>query len=240
MSRILLVALAIFAVIMWFQIRTVKNPRKRKELTRKVVLWSTVGILVLLAASGRMHWVGAALAALLPLIRPLLFFALQNIPLLASMYKRYASGSSAKATSSVESDYLTMQLNHETGELNGDIVQGPNEGAQLSELNQAQLQELLKYYGLHDYDSARLLESYMEQRFEQDFESAEQSEKNSQVQTDGMNQDEALAILGLDESADKADIIAAHRVLMQKLHPDRGGNDYLASKLNEARDLLLK
>ncbi len=240
MSRILLVALALFAVIMWFQIRSVSNPRKRKELTRKMLLWSTVGILVVLAASGRMHWVGAALAALLPLIRPLLFFALQNVPLLAAMYKRYASGSSAKSTSSVESDYLAMQLNHDTGEFNGDILQGPHEGRQLSDLDQAQLQELLSYYGLHDYDSARLLESYMEQRFEQDFESAEQSESNSQVHPDGMNQDEALAILGLDESADKADIIAAHRVLMQKLHPDRGGNDYLASKLNEARDFLLK
>lgn len=240
MSRILLIALALFAVIMWFQVRSVKNPRKRKELTRKVLLWSTVGILVLLAASGRMHWLGAALAALLPLIRPLLFFALQNVPLLAAMYKRYASGTSAKATSSVESDFLAMQLNHDTGELNGDILKGPHQDQQLSDLDQAQLQELLRYYGLHDYDSARLLESYMEQRFQQDFESAEQSEQNTQVHPGGMSQDEALAILGLDESADKADIIAAHRVLMQKLHPDRGGNDYLASKLNEARDLLLK
>ncbi|MEM8496425.1 MAG: molecular chaperone DnaJ [Pseudomonadota bacterium] len=240
MSRILLVALALFAVIMWFQIRSIRNPRKRKELTRKTLLWSTVGILVLLAASGRMHWVGAALAALLPLIRPLLFLALQNVPLLAAMYKRFASGSSAKATSSVESDYLAMQLNHDTGEFNGDILLGPHQGRQLSELDQAQLEELLGYYGLHDYDSARLLESYMEQRFEQDFESTEQSKSNSQSQTGRMNQDEALAILGLDESADKADIIAAHRVLMQKLHPDRGGNDYLASKLNEARDMLLK
>lgn len=240
MSRILLIVFALLAVIMWLQIRSVSNPRKRKELTRKALLWSIVGILILLAASGRMHWVGAALAALLPLIRPILFFALQNVPLLAAMYKRYASGASAKTTSSVESDFLTMQLNHNTGELNGDILKGPHEGKQLSELDQAQLQELLRYYGLHDYDSARLLESYMEQRFEQDFESAEQSEKNSHIHQESMSQDEALAILGLDESADKADIIAAHRVLIQKLHPDRGGNDYLASKLNEARDLLLK
>ncbi len=240
MSRILLVALLLFAVIMWYQIRSVQNPRKRKELIRKTLLWSTVGILVLLAASGRMHWVGAALAALLPLLRPLLFFALQNIPLLATLYKRYASGSSAKATSSVESDHLSMQLNHETGEFNGDILQGPYENQQLSDLDQAQLQELLAYYGLHDYDSARLLESYMEQRFQQDFESAEQSENNSGSDTGSMSQDEALAILGLDQTANDADIIAAHRALMQKLHPDRGGNDYLASKLNEARDLLLK
>ena len=54
-----------------------------------------------------------------------------------------------------------------------------------------------------------------------------------------MNRKEALAVLGLDENASEEDIIAAHRTLMQKLHPDRGGNDYLASKINQAKDLLL-
>ena len=54
-----------------------------------------------------------------------------------------------------------------------------------------------------------------------------------------MNRREALAVLGLDEAADKEAIVAAHRKLIQKLHPDRGGNDYLAAKINQAKDLLL-
>lgn len=54
-----------------------------------------------------------------------------------------------------------------------------------------------------------------------------------------MSREEALAILGLDEGASDEQIIQAHRSLIQKLHPDRGGNDFLAAQLNAAKDLLL-
>lgn len=54
-----------------------------------------------------------------------------------------------------------------------------------------------------------------------------------------MSVDEALDVLGLEPGATHQDVRNAHRNLMQKIHPDRGGSDYLAAKLNEARDVLL-
>ncbi|MGC8120626.1 molecular chaperone DnaJ [Marinobacter sp. VGCF2001] len=54
-----------------------------------------------------------------------------------------------------------------------------------------------------------------------------------------MDEREACDILGVSPGCPREDVIAAHRKLMLKVHPDRGGNDYLAAKLNEARDVLL-
>ncbi len=199
--------------------------------------------IVLLVVTGRMHWLGAALAAVVPILKPLLHLALRNIPLLAQLYQRYATNR-AQHQSTVRAQFIEMQLDHESGDLTGRVLQGQHAGSALDDLSPEQLRELLKVYRRQDRDSARLLESYLQRRFAEEFDQSDaqdetESEERRQDSSGKMNRQEALAILGLQESASKADILAAHRSLMQKLHPDRGGNDYLAGKLNQARDLLL-
>jgi curved DNA-binding protein CbpA len=55
-----------------------------------------------------------------------------------------------------------------------------------------------------------------------------------------MSHEEAKLILGLEDQFEKKDVELAYKRLIQKLHPDRGGNDYLAARVNLARDTLIK
>ena len=55
----------------------------------------------------------------------------------------------------------------------------------------------------------------------------------------GMSRSEAYSVLGLDAGASDDAIRAAHRRLMQQIHPDKGGSNYLAAKINQAKDVLL-
>jgi len=86
-----------------------------------------------------------------------------------------------------------------------------------------------------DAESVTLLEAWLD-RERPDWREGE----TPPPRPDGpMTRAAALEVLGLAEGADEAAIRAAHRRLMQAAHPDRGGSDWLAARINEARDVLL-
>ena len=235
MPRVLLLLAVIAVIYILLKRAQAMPPHKRKGEYLKLGLGILVVLVVIATLSGRMHWVGAAFTGLLVAARQLLPTLIRLFPMLASL--RGTSAPSGGQRSTVQSAILRMQLDHDSGELQGEVLKGSFQGWRLGEMNKQQLQELLAYCQREDGDSLALLDSYLQQRFPGE---APFGQQQAQTNASGaMTRNEALAVLGLSEDASDEDIVAAHRKLMQKLHPDRGGSDYLAAKINQAKDLLV-
>lgn len=235
MPRLLLLAAIAFALFILFKRAQAAPPHKRRGEYIKLGLAIALVTVVLLALAGKMHWIGVALTGALVLLRQMGPVLLRFFPMLAS--KMGHASTSGSQHSTVATDILSMQLDHDSGELSGEVLKGEFAGWRLADMDRSQLQALLAYCQSEDADSAQLLQSYLEQRFpgETDFDTGQPPPESG----NGMSRKEALALLGLEDDASDEDIVAAHRTLMQKLHPDRGGNNYLAAKINQAKDLLL-
>lgn len=211
---------------------------------RRALVVLAVLLSLFLAATGRLPWllalVGALVAAAVRLL-PLLHYA----PLLQRLWRqvRPQSASSGGPTgaerSTVESSFIRLWLDHATGEIDGEVLAGTFKGHRLSKLQRDELMRLYRDCRGSDPDSAALLQSYLDRVYGETWQSAPGSETGTRPGPTPMTADEARQILGLGPGASRADVIAAHRRLIHKLHPDRGGSDYLAAKINEARAVLL-
>jgi len=215
-----------------------------KQLARKLVLYLVVAVLVILLLTGRLHWLFAVVAAALPFLQRLLPL-LRYVPLLRNLYQRYqnsqnaSTNASGRQTSSVESRYLRMTLDHDSGELGGEILQGSLRGKLLQQLSLSQLLGLLNEFS-DDNDSVALLQTYLDRVHNGWRDSASGAQQSdSYAPSAAMSETEALEILGLTVGASDDQVVEAHRRLMHKLHPDRGGSSYLAAKINLAKDFLL-
>ena len=147
---------------------------------------------------------------------------------------------SAGQSSRVRSQFIDMSLDHQSGQLRGQIVDGPNAGHSLDEFD---LPQLLAMAPGFDAESIALLESYLDRRFPAWRQNAQGNGTGGQRRTapgGKMTDQEAYQILGLQPGATRDDIGRAHRSLMKKLHPDQGGSTYLAARVNEAKDTLLR
>jgi DnaJ-domain-containing protein 1 len=143
-------------------------------------------------------------------------------------------------TSQVRSQFIEMMLDHDSGELVGRIVAGPHAGHALDEYDLPQLAVMMTGF---DAESVALLESYLDRRFpawRQDAQGDAAGGQSRPASSGKMTNEEAYQILGLQPGAGRDEIGRAHRALMKKLHPDQGGSTYLAARVNEAKDTLLR
>ncbi len=218
-----------------------------KKLARAIV-WTASGILgalfLYLAVSGRLSWLFVAIPAIMPWI-----FRAQMLARVVKTFSRMrgahnASGRTGGRSSRVETRYLRMTLDPDSGDMDGEVIAGASAGRRLSRMSLPELIEMRNSLAATDPSSAQLLDAYLDRMRPgwQDRESrsgAQASRDAGGFPPGAMSRDEALRILGLEAGADEAAIKAAHRRLMVLMHPDRGGSSYLAAKINQARDTLL-
>ncbi|HEY0439442.1 MAG TPA: DnaJ domain-containing protein [Xanthobacteraceae bacterium] len=142
--------------------------------------------------------------------------------------------------SRVRTAFVEMELDHDSGAMQGRILAGPYEGTTLDALN---VPTLVRLAGDIDEESRALLAAYLDRRDPRWRENADgdaTTGRGTPPRGGPMTEEEAYQVLGLQAGASAADVTRAHRALMKKLHPDHGGSTYLAARVNLAKDVLLR
>ena len=240
MARLILLlglAAALFIIFRWLF-------RQPPRVYWQVIAILLASVLLTLVLTGRAHWLTAVFAAMLPFVRGLMTL-LGSIPLLkrvlAGMDAAKSRGApSGGQTSTVQSKYIRMTLNHDSGDVSGEVLTGRFKGSKLEQLDLDALLQLLRECA-DDEESVALLQTYLEREYADSWQqqAGAQGQQQGATAAGEMSREEALQVLGLGSDAGEAEVIEAHRRLMQKLHPDRGGSAYLAAKINLAKDTLL-
>ena len=218
----------------WF---AATEPRKVVVLVRWVL--AILGLIV----GGYLLWGGfQALAALA------LFFMLPALMRWRMIWNRLkaAQGPSPGQASEVETRFFKMTLDHDSGVMTGLVKEGRFHGRALEDLEIEELVDLWAECRAEDAQSAAVLEAYLDRTQGEAWREAAQRDYGGAGAgprppsgPGAMRQEEAPEILGLEPGASPEEIHEAHRRLMQKIHPDHGGSNYLAAKINQAKARLL-
>ena len=151
----------------------------------------------------------------------------------------------------VRTAFLEMSLEQATGALSGHVLAGTFTGRDLGGLSRTELSQLWRECRAGEAQSRQLLEAYLDRRWPEwraemlrasagpNAESANVGQAGAAKARTPMTRAEAYDVLGLASGAGLEDIKSAHRNLMKRLHPDQGGSNYLAAKINEAKEVLL-
>lgn len=224
----LFLGLLILLGVMWFMSWYGKagNVERNKALKTGLLYFVAIALL-LLVISGRIPVVFAAISAAIPFFHRL--FAYRGLIGAAGRFAGSRFGPTKLTTL-----WLVVEYDMAKRSLDGTVTRGQFEGQKLSQLSEAQLNSLLEE--VHDdFQSRAAVNAYIIMR---NGGPEAQKAQASSLMDGRMSESQAYEILGLEENASLDEIKSAHKRLMQKLHPDRGGSSYLATQINHAKDVL--
>jgi len=218
----------ILVLLLHWALKTLANSSPQSFRNAGIIFFVAVGlgIILLLVRFGQLHLASivGAVMFLAPLFRKVrLFLGLAR----------------AFRPPVIETPNLRMRFDLMRRTAEGTVLSGQHEGKTLSELTQEQVIGLYQQWCQSDPDAAKLTQLWLDMRVGKDWRTQTQQEPPSPTQSP-MEEKEARQVLGVEEDADEEAIRKAYKRLMQLNHPDKGGSSYLASKINQAKDTLLK
>jgi hypothetical protein len=232
----ILILVAVMMLARWFVTTTPAGMVRTVKWTGAALL---VGSSAFLLMTGRLAWVFAAALGLIPwIVRAVHLHRLYRT--MRGTLNRMAHGrAESGGMSHVDTRFLSMRLEHESGHLSGKVMDGPYRGRRLSELSLDEALDLHRQCAA-DPQSVQVLEAWLDRTWA-DWRERPQAaaEPPPPENTGAMSRSEAFAVLGLKPDASPAEVKSAYRRLMSVLHPDHGGSDYLAAKINQAKNLLI-
>jgi hypothetical protein len=241
----------LFAVLAFVALRLLLGNRSMTNRQFGVVYVALlVGVgLLYLGITGRLHWLFGLLGAALPFIARTLPWVVRLVGVRTALnwFRQFRTGGHATGSgrkSELNTRFFAMVLDHDSGEMDGEILAGPHQGRKLSQLDLPALLELIAM-ARQDPDSANVLRAYLDRQHpgwqKRSGADAGADEDREPAASDGaLSVNQAYEILGLPRDADRDQVRDAHRRLIQKVHPDRGGSGYLAARINDAKAVLLK
>jgi DnaJ domain len=213
----------------WWLLRQfgMSSPSQSGKLIRKLGGMACIGLAGLITLRGN---VNAAI--------PLFVFGLG---LMGTSMDGFGFGKKSPGQKSkVQTSLLVMELEHDTGKMDGLVIAGLFKGRRLSSLQDSELKIFHSACAAAGDQSLALFQAWLDRSKPEWRQSWQGGKASPPAQRSGaMGHEEALAVLGLKPGASADDIRTAHKRLMKEFHPDKGGSDYLASKINEAKDVLI-
>lgn len=213
------------------------DPNRLARAFKVLALFVLSGLAIYLVLSGRAAWALFTLPLLAPLLARLNLFR---------RLAKAARGPSPGQQSTVRTETIEMRLDHDTGDMEGEVLSGRHQGRRLGEMALGELLDLLAECSTRDPKAASLLEAYLDRSHPdwRDLGTEAGGSGSSRGRGSGanveMDVEEAYRLLGLERGATADMVKEAHRRLMRQVHPDAGGSSYLAAKINQAKELLLR
>ncbi|HUQ37800.1 MAG TPA: DnaJ domain-containing protein [Aestuariivirga sp.] len=230
MPNLIIALIVVFGGIWLIRKFAKTSPSQAAGLTRKLAGGGLIALSGLLALRGLSQFAVPLFAVGLGMIGQSAVFP-NGFP-----WSKKSEGQKSRVATGI----LAMELDHDSGRMTGRVISGPFKGASLEEMNSTNLQSLYDYCARASDQSISLLEAWLDRNKPEWRETWIGTDKARQAGTGAMSRDEALSVLGLKSGATNEDIKNAHRRLMKDFHPDRGGSDYLAAKINQAKDILIQ